>query len=200
MIELVSVLTADDAATFRTRPVPSAIVDLGGIPGDRHHGITTRAGHGQKKYPPGSEVRNRRQLTGVSVEELAEVAARLGIPGVRPEWLGANLLLKGLPDLSHLPPGSVLLFPSGAGLVCEGRNDPCIHPGEEIERSTGKKGLAVRFVKAASHRRGILLTVERAGLIETGARVTLKVPERTLWRSEPGDRLTMASASRPDSD
>jgi len=57
----------------------------------------------------------------VSVEELDRIAQELGVESVLPEWLGANVLVKGFPELTKLPMGSRILFPSGAGLICMGR-------------------------------------------------------------------------------
>jgi hypothetical protein len=54
----------------------------------------------------------------VSEEECAMIAEELGVEKVLPEWLGANLFLKGFPELTTLPMGSRILFPSQAGLIC----------------------------------------------------------------------------------
>jgi MOSC domain-containing protein YiiM len=104
----------------------------------------------------------------VSREELAEVAEALGIHEVKPEWLGANLLLEGLPELTALPAGTTLVFTSGAALTCEGDNDPCRKAGARIERESGVAGVAGRFVRAAAGRRGILCSVERPGAVAAG--------------------------------
>ena len=54
-------------------------------------------------YPRGTEILNRRQITIVSVEELERIAEELGVVSVLPEWLGANLLLKGFSELTNSP-------------------------------------------------------------------------------------------------
>lgn len=167
-------LTTPDPASFATAGTPGLQVDLAGIPGERHYGMTAKADSRYPMYPRGTEIRNRRQLTAVSTEELAQVARDLGVPVVRPEWLGANLVLAGLPDLTRLEAGARLLFPSGAGLICEGENEPCRGPGEVIQAQYPQiPGLAAAFVKAAQHRRGIALSVERAGLIRPNDEVTI---------------------------
>lgn len=114
-------------------------------------------------------MRNSRQLTIVSVEELAEAAGALGIPRLLPEWLGANLLISGLPHLTQLAPGTRLFFPGEAVVVVEGENAPCRVAGKEVNRHFPERAdLAGAFPKAAVHRRGIAAWVERAGWIAAG--------------------------------
>ncbi|GAB6875382.1 MOSC domain-containing protein [Thermaerobacter litoralis] len=175
-----AVLGAWDAGTFVTQRVEAVEVDFGGIPGDRHHGLTRPAGSREPMYPRGTPIRNRRQLSAVSVEECAAIATGLGLDAVLPEWLGANLLLEGLPELTRLPAGARLLFPGGAGLVCEGENRPCRRPGEVLAAlhplHPEREALPVRFVQVARGRRGIVLSVERPGRIAQGDRVRIWLP------------------------
>lgn len=92
-------------------------IDYGGIPGDLHFGLTKTAGAREPMYKKGTEIFNRRQISIVSVEECLAIAERLNIPAVLPEWLGANIALSGLPQLTHVREGSRLIFPSGAAFV-----------------------------------------------------------------------------------
>lgn len=87
----------------------------------------------------GTEVANNRQLSLLSVEECAEVAARLELPELDPRLLGANLLVEGIDDLSALPPATRLYFPSGATVFITGENGPCIHPGHRLARRMGAR-------------------------------------------------------------
>lgn len=184
-----AVLGAWEAGTFVTRRVEAVEVDFGGIPGDRHYGLTRPAGSREPMYPRGTEIRNRRQLSAVSAEECAEIADLLGLEAVLPEWLGANLLLSGLPGLTRLPAGARLLFPSGAGLVCEGENIPCRHPGEVIAAQyplhPERHRLPRAFVRAAMGRRGIVLSVERQGRIARGDSVRIVLPPGTRVDPRP---------------
>lgn len=166
-----AILIADTPDTFVTRRLPETKLEFGGIPGDRHFGVTFGADSRQKMYPRGTEILNRRQITVVSEEDCARIAENLGIPTVLPEWLGANLLISGFPDLTSLTLGSRILLPSGAGLICMGENLPCLHPGEEIQKNYDEQEhpkLAARFVKAAYKRRGIVCAVECPGTIKVG--------------------------------
>jgi MOSC domain-containing protein YiiM len=99
------------------------------------------------------------------------------LPEVLPEWLGANLMVRGVPHFSQLPPGTRLVFPEQTVLVVEGENHPCVFPGKLISHhNPGKRGLAARFPKAAIHRRGIVAWVERPGTIREGDKVQVILP------------------------
>jgi len=174
--QIKAILTADTPGTFVTRRLPEVILEFGGIRGDRHFGITSRADSRQPMYPRGTEILNRRQLTIVTEEELADIAEELGVESVLPEWLGANLLLSGFPELTKLTLGSRILFPSGAGLICMGENKPCTLPGEEIQKHYPEHPkLASRFVRAGYKRRGIVCTVERQGTAALGEEVQILI-------------------------
>jgi hypothetical protein len=69
-VNINSILIADDPKTFVTRRISEANLEFGGIRGDRHFGITSKADSRQPMYPRGTEILNRRQITIVSVEEL----------------------------------------------------------------------------------------------------------------------------------
>ncbi|RVB08313.1 MAG: molybdenum cofactor sulfurase, partial [Mesorhizobium sp.] len=93
---------------FQTRPVDELLLDFDGIAGDFHAGPTRRAGGREPWYPRGTEMRNERQLSIVAADELAVVAQRMGLAEIRPEWIGANLVIEGVPNLSMLPAGTLL--------------------------------------------------------------------------------------------
>lgn len=175
---VVEVLSATDTESLVAHQVPVLDLDFGGVLGDRHYGVARPANTRQARYyPPGTMIRNRRQLTVVSVEELAEVASRLEVSEVRAEWLGANLLVEGIPHLSALPMGTRLLFPSGVGLVCEGVNQPCRLPGKVLQEHFPQSGAQSQFVRAAYGRRGIAASVECPGAIRRRDRAVVMPPE-----------------------
>lgn len=164
--EIKAILIADTPESFVTRRISKVNLDFGGIKGDRHFGITSKADSRQPMYRRGTEIMNRRQITIISEEELGQIAEELGIETVKPEWLGANLLIKGFSEFTKLTMGSRIIFPSGAGLICMGENTPCTLPGEEIQQHyQDHEKLAFRFVKAGYKRRGIVCAVERPGEI-----------------------------------
>jgi hypothetical protein len=176
---VVRVLVAPDEDSIVSCEVPVLELDFGGVLGDRHHGVSRPSNSRQARYyPRGTMIRNRRQVTLVSVEELADIAERMGLPEVRPEWLGANVLVAGAPALSALPIGTRILLPEGVGLVCEGVNQPCRLPAVVLQEQYPGSGAQRRFIRAAYGRRGIAASVERPGPIAPGAQANTAPPER----------------------
>ena len=166
-----------DGAYLLTEPVESVEVMMEGFAGDRHAGFTRRADARVPFYPRGTEIRNSRQVSLVSEEELAELAAALGVPTIAPAWLGANLVTRSLPRLSRLPPGTRLFFPDRATLVVAEENHPCAFPGKVLaDRYPDHPQIGGQFVRAAQGRRGVVAWVERAGSIATGSSVTVALP------------------------
>jgi len=160
--------------------VPEALLLFAGMEGDCHGGITRKSDSRMlKQYKRNTEVRNARQLSVLSSEELAEVAKAMGIPAVRPEWVGANMVLSGIPDLTLLPPSTRLQFTSGAMVVIDAENHPCRYPADIISRHhpEQKKG----FVTAAMHKRGVVGWVEAEGVIRTGDNVTIWIPPQRIY-------------------
>jgi hypothetical protein len=171
------VYIAADRKSFVSAPHPQVQVTFEGIPGDRHAGITMRSDGRTPYYPRGTEIRNSRQVSIVSVEELAEVAREMGIDCIQAEWLGANLLIEGVPNLTALPPATKLFFPDGAALVISKDNGPCIGPGKEIQSHYPEAGkIAELFPKVALHKRGLVAVVERPGTIAAGEVVRVEIP------------------------
>jgi MOSC domain-containing protein YiiM len=179
--QAIRVLTTADPRHFRTGDVSALQVDLRGIPGDRHYGFMRKAGARERWYPSGTEIRSGRQLTIVAVEELAEIARRMELPRIDPGWIGANVVVSGIPNFSLLPWGTRLFCADGAVLVNEGGNAPCRLAGAEIARNfPDRERLDTLFPKAAVCLRGILASVERAGTIAPGP-VKVKIAEQTIW-------------------
>ncbi|MEO1330520.1 MAG: sulfurase [Pseudomonadota bacterium] len=153
-----------------------------GFEGEAHGGLTRPSCSRVKlQYPRGTEIKNARQVTILSAEELAEIGQAMGLPeAVRPEWVGANLVLKGVPALTTLPPGSRLIFEEGlASLVVDMENGPCKYPAEVIEAVHPGRGLA--FPKHAMGKRGVTAWVERVGEIALGMRARLHIPPQRIY-------------------
>ena len=154
-----------------------------GIANDRHAGFTRPADVRVPWFPRGQPIHNERHLSIVSLEELAVIAANLGIERVEPEWLGANLAVSGIPEFSHIPRGTRLFFPSGAVLAVTDQNAPCRIAGREVERHVPEQdGLALRFSPAAKRLRGVVAYVDRPGVLTAGDKIEVRVPEQWLWR------------------
>jgi hypothetical protein len=173
----VRVLIGPEKKSLVTRDVPEVKVSFEGFVGDRHAGLTRAADMRTPWFPKGALVRNTRQVSLVSTEELALIAEALGVPQVQAAWLGANLELAGVLRLTQLPPGTRLFFPEDAVLVVEGENEPCRKAGRALEdHYPEREGLSSRFVKAAHHHRGLVGWVERAGLIRPADKVKVVPP------------------------
>ncbi|NNU81258.1 MOSC domain-containing protein [Halovulum dunhuangense] len=146
-----------------------------GLEGEAHSGLTRRScSRVTSQYPKGTEIRNARQVSILSVEELDAIAAAMGLPGLKPEWLGANIVIEGIPDLTRIPPSSRLLLSSGTSIAIDMENGPCQHVSRVIEGHHPGKGAG--FVPAARGRRGVLGWVERPGALALGDAVRLHVP------------------------
>lgn len=175
---VLAVLLCDIPGSIASSRKESIHAELAGLVGDRHFGHTA-ASNGRYPYPRGTEIRNSRQVSIISDEEMREVSDAMGIPVMLPEWLGANLLVQGVPALTQLPPSSRLHFRGGAVLVVHGENDPCTGPGNLIQENyPNLPKLSPAFVKAAHHKRGLVAWVEKAGRIVSGETFEAEIPEQ----------------------
>lgn len=174
----------------RKPDLPSIQVELDGIVGDRHRSSSRTAWAGDKQ-PKGTVRRNERQWSAVSREELRDIAEELGLnEPLLPSTLGANLCLQGVKELSRLPKGTLLKFPSGAELCVEEYNPPCLDMGERLAKThrtlSGEPLTSTAFSDAARLSRGIVGVVEVPGEIFPGDEVTIELYEQPSWlvRSE----------------
>lgn len=167
----------DSKASIVSELIDRANLSYEGVPGDTHSGLTRAAcSRFPYLYKEGVEIRNTRQLSIVSLEELAEIAEGLELDLLPAGWLGANIELSGIPSLTLLPPSSRLVFSSKATIVVDIENRPCVYPAKIIEGFHPGKGR--KFFKTAKHKRGITAWVEREGLIKPGDNVEVFVPDQ----------------------
>jgi MOSC domain-containing protein YiiM len=164
---------------------PTIQVELDGIVGDRHQSYDRPTWRGDKQ-PEGTIRRNERQWSAVSVEELAEIqdAMDLNEP-LTAACLGSNLCISGLQELSRLPKGTLLKFPSGAELMVEEYNPPCHDMGKKLAskytKRSGEPLSSTAFSKAAKFIRGVVGVVEVAGAISAGDEVMVELYETPDW-------------------
>ena len=167
-------------AQLASTPDTQVFAGFAGAEGDVHGGLTRPAcSRVSGQYPRGSEIRNVRQFSVLSAQELALIAAEMGLDQLDPGLLGASLVISGIPDFSHLPPSSRLQADSGATLVVDMQNRPCLLPAKGIERA--HPGFGKKFKPAAQGRRGVTAWVEREGMLRLGAKVRLHVPDQRAW-------------------
>ena len=161
-------------------PVLEMPLSFAGYGFETHGGLTRPScSRVLKQHPRDTEIRNTRQLCIVSAEEMAEVAADLGLADFDYAWVGASLVLEGIGDLTHLPPSSRLQGPDGVTLVVDMLNEPCQEPAVTMARATGGKGKA--FKTAAKGKRGVTAWVEREGILRLGDEMRLHIPSQRAW-------------------
>jgi len=170
----------DRDASLRAQPFDSVVATLDGFPGESHGGATRPSCVRVKaQHPQGTIIRNVRQLSVLSAEDLAATAEEMGMPSIDPGLVGASMVIEGIPDFTHIPPSSRLQAPSGACLVIDMENRPCTLPAREIERDA--KGFGARYKPAARGRRGVTAWIERAGRFAVGDVLVLHVPDQPAW-------------------
>ncbi len=103
----------------------TSISSFAGPKGEAHGGATRPAcSRVSAQHPRGTTIRNVRQLSVLADEDLAEIAEAMGLAQLDPAWLGASLVLRGIPDFIHLPPSSRLQGPDGVTIVVDMENRP----------------------------------------------------------------------------
>lgn len=173
-------LVADQDSDIRSEAIDQVALDWSGMPGEFHGGRTRPSCvRVTEQHKEGTEIANVRQLSVVSAEEMAQIAAEMGLDALNPEWLGASVVVEGIEDFTHIPPSSRLQTESGATLVVDMHNRPCNWPGKEIEKD--HKGFGRKFRKAGEGRRGITAWVERPGILRVGDAIQLHVPDQRGW-------------------
>ena len=153
--------------------------ELDGLVGDKHRGYSREAYAGDDE-PPGTIRRNERQWSGVSVEELAVIQQRLDLERpLSPSTLGANICVEGVPDFSDLAKGTKLVFPSGAVLLVEENNPPCVDMGEQVAAkyatNSGRTLTKNEFLRPAVGRRGVVGVVDVPGEITVGDKIIVRI-------------------------
>jgi len=173
---------------FVSRDVETLRLTYGGVKDDYHEGPTRQSGAREPWYPRGTEMRNERQLSILSEEELAAIAQNMGLEKVDAGWVGANLVMEGIPNLTYLPPRTLLMFDGGVTIRIDGDNGPCKYAGAEIARNIGETAAdlkntetALSFVKAAQMKRGLVGWVEREGEIRPGEGFTARIWHQWIY-------------------
>jgi len=169
----------------------SIIVELDGVVGDRHRSYSRETWAGDKQ-PKGTVRRNERQWSAVSVEELAEIQEAMDLTEpLTATALGANLCFEGVAELSRLPKGTIMRFPSGAELMVAEFNPPCLDMGtklaETMQTRSGTPLENTGFSKASKLLRGVVGVVEVAGIINPGDEVEIIPHEHPSWLARSAD-------------
>lgn len=187
---VVANVLAANGSDFVSEPVEQLLLTYEGIEGDFHAGITRKSGGREPWYDRGTQMRNERQISIMSVEELAEISTGMGVEKVEAGWIGANLVLENIPNMSFLPPRTLLFFEGGVTLRIDGYNAPCRLAGGSIAEHVGvdapqddftKTDMALDFKSAAYMKRGLVAWVEVPGIIKAGEAVTARIWEQWIY-------------------
>lgn len=171
---------ADRRRALASAPLDRLRLTFAGPEGEAHGGLTRPScSRVAGLYARGTPIRNTRQLSVLSAEDLAAIAAAMDLPALDPALLGATVVVQGLPDFSHVPPGARLLADSGACIAVDMENRPCTLPAKPIEAA--HPGFGARFKAAAEGRRGVTAWVEAEGTLALGDRLRLFIPDQPAW-------------------
>lgn len=173
-----------DKTELETDVLQEMPLSFEGYEGDCHSGLTRPSCSRVISQHPerGTEIRNARQLSLLGAEDLAEIAQKLGMAELDPAWLGASVVIEGVPDFSHLPPSSRLQAENGTTLAVDMQNRPCKFPAVTIVKAGHEEGRG--FKEAAEGLRGLTAWVERPGTLRLGDRLRLHVPDQRAWAGE----------------
>jgi hypothetical protein len=136
----------------------------------------------------GMECFNTRQWSAVSLEEMCEVAEKMGIPAIANGTLGENLIVSGIPRFTQLPAGTLLFFKGSKGelrttvLYVHRENNPCQIPAETIQSQFPHvPKLGNEFIKHAKHKRGLVGFVLCSGFVKEGDTVIAEISEQQTY-------------------
>ncbi len=170
----------DRAAALQAQPRERLDLSFAGPEGEDHAGLTRPScSRVLSQYPRDTNIRNTRQLCVMSAEELAAIAAQMGIETLDPSYMGATLVIEGISDFTHVPPSSRLQAASGATIVVDMENRPCTLPARGIEDDMPGHGASIKG--ASKDRRGVTAWVEREGTLVLGEKMRLHIPDQRPW-------------------
>ena len=166
--------------SIESTPCSQLELDINGIIGDKHYGFQRPSGVRETNfYPKGTTIRNNRQWSAISAEELDKITHKMNVPHLKSEWLGANILFKGIPNFSKLPIFSLIIVrpdtSDSVTLVNYCENEPCMGPHKRIVEHL-KMEPQLGFIAAAYGQRGTVGWVEKGGIVRVGDKVRIYIP------------------------
>ena len=172
----------DRDAALASLPREALTLSFAGPEAEDHGGLTRPScSRVLSQYPRGTEIRNVRQLSIVSAEELDAIAQSIGVEVFDPAWIGATAVVEGIPDFTHIPPSTRLQGEDGATVTIDMENRPCHLPAPVIEAAAPGHGKA--FKAAAKGKRGVTAWVEREGTWKLGEALTVHIPDQRAWQT-----------------
>ena len=165
---------------LRSEAKQSLELTFAGAIGETHSGeVAPSCVRVKSQWEQGTPIRNVRQLSVLSQEEVDSIAKGCNLDTLDPTLLGASIIVKGIPDFSHLPPSSRLIAEDGTALTVDMQNRPCVLPGREIEQDHPTHGLPFKAV--AKGKRGVTAWVQKEGALAIGDKLRLHVPDQRQW-------------------
>ena len=189
--KLVSVNLGTKGSDLIKEPCEVLQAELDGFVGDRHRSLQRECWEGDKQ-PEGTIRRNERMWSAMSIEELSQIEKTMDLKEpLTAASLGVNLCFEGIPNLSLLARGTIIKFPSGAELMVEEYNPPCIEMGQKVASmysTNSSEPLAdTAFPQAAMFCRGLVGVIEVAGTIQAGDEVKIIAYQPPVWISRLRD-------------
>jgi len=170
----------DRDISLRNQPEGEIEATFAGFSWESRSGLTRPScSRVRSQYTLGTVIRNTRQFSVVSAEELAQIAANMGLETLNPAWIGASIMVEGIADFTHVPPSSRLQTQDGTTLVVDMENRPCHLPAKVIDEDLPGKGRA--FKEAAKGLRGVTAWVECEGPLRVGDDLRLHIPDQRGW-------------------
>ncbi len=187
--EVVSVHVGEKGVLSKA-PMQNIKLDIDGIVGDRHRGFARKCWDANDKQVGGTLRRNERQWSAIAQEDLEEITEKLQLSEpLKASSVGVNICLKGIPNFSRLPRGTMLEFTSGAKLMVEEYNPPCSGISNFIAGSFSSNcnsGLSpTSFSSASKFTRGLVGVVEVPGIISIGDSVAVLNEKLPKWLRDP---------------
>jgi hypothetical protein len=145
-------VTPDRSAALQSTPREVLRLSFAGPEGEDHAGLTRPSdSRVLAQYTRGTEIRNVRQLSILSEEEIAAIAGDMGLPGLAPRFFGATMVLRGN---TRFHPYSPVVAAAGRGQRHDpdrGHGKPALPPRVQGDRG-GASGPSAR--RSSPRRRG----------------------------------------------
>jgi hypothetical protein len=182
-----------DNDDYCMRTQHSLVAELDGLVDDRHRNHCRECWEGDDKQVAGTVRRNERLWSAMSAEEISDISHQMDLAEpLTAANLSVNMIFEGIPQFSLLPKGTILCFPSGAELLVEEYNPPCLGMGQKLAdlltTNSGQALMASSFTKAATFSRGLVGVVDVPGEISVGDEVIVKVYSPPIWHARQNSR------------
>ena len=122
IVTWLGVVESDDRTALAANARDALDLNFDGVAGSVHGGrIRPSCSRVVAQHTKGTPIANERQVSILSEEEMAEIAAGMGLARLDPARLGATIVIRGLPD-RMIPFRAVSRDRTGARLQLGGRH------------------------------------------------------------------------------